>query len=53
MLQSAKRIKMYFSMLITGFWSNTIINQQKQEYYINLQTDLLDNTLTSRPIQLG
>ena len=33
-------------------WSNTIIKQQKQEHYINLQMVPLDNPLTTRSIQM-
>jgi len=29
------------------------MKQQKQEHYMNLQMDLLDNPLTTHPIQAG
>jgi len=35
------------------FWSNTIIKQQEQEHYMNLQTDPVDNLLTTHPIETG
>jgi len=35
---------------IHWFWSNTIIKQQMQEHYINLQMDQLDNPLTTHQI---
>jgi len=40
-------------MLNWRFWSNTIINQQNLEHYMNLQTDPLDNLLRTHPIQMG
>jgi len=40
-------------MLNIQFWSNPIIKQQKQEDYINLQIDQLDNLLTTCPFQPG
>jgi len=50
MLQPAKWSKWYFWILITWFWTNTTINQQKQQHYINLWTDLTDNPLTTHPM---
>jgi len=32
-------------------WSITVIEQQKQEHYMNVQMDPLDNPLTTRPIR--
>jgi len=40
-------------MLISWFWSIKIVKLQKQEYYIYLQMDQLDNPLTSHPILTG
>jgi len=40
-------------MLNKQFWSNTIITQQKQVHYMILQMDLLDNPLTTCPIETG
>jgi len=35
------------------FSPNSIIRQQNQEHYINLQTDMLDNALTTCPFHTG
>jgi len=40
-------------MLNRQFWSNAINKQQKQGNYMNLQTDPLDNHLTTSQIQKG
>jgi len=40
-------------MLVDWFWSNTVIEQQKQEHYVNAQMDPLDKPLTTHPIQMG
>ena len=40
-------------MLNQQFWYDTIIKQQKQEHYMNLQMDPLGILLTTRPIQSG
>jgi len=48
-----KVLKRYFWMLVRWFWLNTIIKQQKQEQYMNLRRDPLDNPLTTRSIETG
>jgi len=53
MLQPAKWSRLYFCMLINWFWSNSIINQAMQEHYINLQMDLLENSLNTSLIVTG
>jgi len=53
MSQPAKCIKTHHWMLVIWFWSNTVIQQQKQEHYMNVQTDPLDKQLTIRPIETG
>jgi len=40
-------------MLVERLWLNTAVKQQKQEHYMNVQTDLLDNPLTTSPIRTG
>jgi len=40
-------------MSIEQFWSNTVIEQQKRKHYMNVQTDPLDNPLTTRSIWIG
>jgi len=40
-------------MLVKRFWSNTVIEQQKQDHYMNVQMHLLDNMLRTPPIQMG
>jgi len=51
MLQPVKWSQKYSWMLIKRFLSNTIIKTQHQEQYINLQTDPLDNSLTTWTIE--
>jgi len=53
MSQPAKWSTINFWMLLKWFWSSTIIKQQKQQHYINRQTDTLDNSLTPSPILKG
>ena len=50
---TCKVIKRNFWNFLYWFWSSTIIKQQKQEHYINLQTDPLDNPGTTRQILMG
>jgi len=40
-------------MFSTSCWLDTLVKQQKQEHYMNLQIDLLDYMLTTSPIQMG
>lgn len=40
-------------MLDKWFWLNTVMEQQKQEHYMNVQTDPLDNPLTTWPLWTG
>ena len=50
-IATCKNSKCNYWMLNKRFWSNTILTQQYQEHYINLQLDLLDNPLTARRVQ--
>lgn len=53
MLQSVKWSKRYFWILFNWFWSNTVIKEQKQEHYINLPMNPLENPLATHPILMA
>jgi len=53
MSQPTKWSKRTFWVLLHRFWSNTIIKQLKQEHYLILPKDRLDNLLTTHPILTG
>jgi hypothetical protein len=45
--------KTEYWMLVERFWSHIFVEQQKQEHYMNVQTDPLDNPLVTRLDQTG
>jgi len=46
-------LKMESWMSVESSWLNTVIEQQKQEHYMTVPTDPLDNPLITRPIWIG
>ena len=52
-IANCTKCKSVYWMLIKLFWYDTIIKQQNEEHYMNLQMDQLDNPRTTRPIRMG
>jgi hypothetical protein len=53
MLQPVKCLKTYQWLFVERFWSNTGIEQQKQEHGMNVEPGWLDHTLITHRIQTG